>query len=70
MHNVIAAGGGFFLFEFWRNERVSCSLWRCVNQDQDEICKDMDTECIGDLCDEYKRCSTCSKRDNEDCPQY
>ena len=49
---------------------MSCSLWRCVKQDQDDICEDMDTECIGDLCDVFKQCSTCSKQDNEDCPEY
>lgn len=49
---------------------MSCKFWRCLKLDDDRICEDLDTECIGDLCDEYKRCSTCSKRDNEDCPQY
>lgn len=49
---------------------MSCSLWRCVKQDQDDICEDMDTECIGDLCDVFKQCSICSKQDNEDCPEY
>lgn len=49
---------------------MSCKFWRCLKLDDDRICEDLDTECIGDLCDEYKQCSTCNKQDIDDCPQY
>lgn len=69
MHNVIAAGGGFF-YLILEGLRMSCKFWRCLKLDDDMICEDLDTECIGDLCDEYKQCSTCNKQDEEDCPEY
>lgn len=49
---------------------MSCSLWRCIKRDTDGICEDLETDCIGDLCEDYRQCDTCSKQDSEDCPQY
>lgn len=49
---------------------MSCSLWKCVKQNDDKICDELDTECIGYMCEDYRRCDTCNKQDSEDCPQY
>lgn len=63
-------GSVSFLFVNWEGEKMSCSLWKCVKQNDDKICDELDTECIGYMCEDYRRCDTCNKQDSEDCPQY
>lgn len=48
---------------------MSCNYWKCEHEIENE-CECIETECIGDLCEEYQECESCMKQDSENCPKY
>lgn len=41
--------------------------FRCKYLDENDVCEPMETECIGDMCDEWEVCDTCEL--SQDCPR-
>lgn len=47
---------------------MACRYWECNKLNDDEICKETDGECLGDLCEDFQTCRSCRKQDGEECP--
>lgn len=47
---------------------MSCESWACDRLDDDGICEETGSECIGDLCEDFQTCESCG-RPEEECPE-
>lgn len=47
---------------------MACRYWECNKLDDEGICEETGCECIGDLCEDFRSCRSCSKQDGEECP--
>lgn len=49
---------------------MDCRYWICNELDPDDECRETGSECLEDMCDQFKECRSCVKRDSEACPYY
>lgn len=49
---------------------MRCRYWECNKLDPDNECEEIGGECLGDMCEQFLECQSCTRQDGEDCPYY
>lgn len=49
---------------------MNCKYWECIKCDQIGECEEADGECLGDYCEDFHRCGSCTRSGTEECPNY